>query len=135
MRNVFFIARLQRLACVAGLSLALSLVLLGCSSTPAGGTGTYTVKRGDTLYAIAYRHGLDYRDIARWNGIGRDYTIHPGQILRLSANNRAAVKSRPAGQPPPKPVVVAPTPAPIPWQWPVDGGTAKLTQILDRIDV
>lgn len=120
MRNVFPIVRLSRLACIA----SVSLILIACSSTPSGG-GTYTVKRGDTLYAIAYRHGLDYRDIARWNGIGRDYTIRPGQVLRLSANNRTVAPSRPAGQPP-KPTIA--TPAPIPWQWPVDGGTAKLTQ-------
>ena len=111
-----------RIACVA----SFALVFAACSSTPSGGAATYTVKRGDTLYSIAYRHGLDYREVARWNGIGRDYTIRPGQVLRLNTNSRvAAAASRPAGQPPKSSTVA---PARIPWQWPVDGGTAKLTQ-------
>ena len=54
-----------------------SLCVSACSSTPER-PATYTVKRGDTLYAIAWRHGLEYRDLARWNDIGRDYVILPG---------------------------------------------------------
>jgi lipoprotein NlpD len=46
--------------------------------------GDYVVQRGDTVYSIAFRSQLDYHDIANWNGIGRDYAIHPGQRLRLS---------------------------------------------------
>ncbi|HEX6551049.1 MAG TPA: peptidoglycan DD-metalloendopeptidase family protein [Gammaproteobacteria bacterium] len=45
----------------------------------------YTVKPGDTLYSIAWRYGLDYHDVANWNGIGSDYLIKPGQTLRLSS--------------------------------------------------
>jgi lipoprotein NlpD len=41
------------------------------------------VRRGDTLYAIAFRNGLDYRDLARWNSIGDPFVIYPGQQLRL----------------------------------------------------
>lgn len=52
-------------------------------SAPAA-TGSYRVARGDTLYAIAFRHGLDFRDLAGWNGIAPPYTIRPGQALRLS---------------------------------------------------
>lgn len=44
---------------------------------------TYAVKKGDTLYSIAWRFGLDYRRLAALNGIGRDYAIYPGQRLRL----------------------------------------------------
>jgi lipoprotein NlpD len=44
---------------------------------------TATVKRGDTLYAIAFVRGLDFRDVAQWNGIREPYTIYPGQVLRL----------------------------------------------------
>jgi len=44
---------------------------------------TYTVKRGDTLYGIALDHGLDYRELARWNGITNPSSIEVGQVLRV----------------------------------------------------
>lgn len=44
----------------------------------------HVVARGDTLYGIAFRNSLDYRDLARWNGIAAPYTIYPGQRLRLT---------------------------------------------------
>ena len=44
---------------------------------------TYVVKRGDTLYGIALDHGLDYRDLARWNGIANPHAIEVGQVLRV----------------------------------------------------
>ncbi len=45
--------------------------------------GHYRVRRGDSLYAIAFRYGIDWRDLARWNGIASPYVIHPEQLLRL----------------------------------------------------
>jgi lipoprotein NlpD len=39
--------------------------------------------RGDTLYAIAFRNGVDFRELAAWNGIEPPYRIYPGQDLRL----------------------------------------------------
>jgi lipoprotein NlpD len=52
--------------------------------------GTYRVVRGDTLYAIAFKRGLDYRDVAGWNGIAPPYTILVGQTLRLAPPAGAA---------------------------------------------
>src|SRR5690606_29163587 len=43
----------------------------------------YAVVRGDTMYGIAFRLGIDYRDLARWNDIHPPYTIHPGQRLKV----------------------------------------------------
>ena len=43
----------------------------------------YVVRRGDTLYSIAFRYGLDYRQLARSNSINSDYSIYPGQKLSL----------------------------------------------------
>jgi lipoprotein NlpD len=45
--------------------------------------GWYTVKKSDTIYAIAWRYGLDYQQLARWNQITPDFIIYPGQRLRL----------------------------------------------------
>lgn len=44
----------------------------------------YTVKRGDTLYAIAFRLGIDFRQLAARNGIKSPYTISVGQVLATS---------------------------------------------------
>lgn len=43
----------------------------------------YTVKTGDTLYSIALEFGLDYRELANWNGI-EPSRIRVGQQLRLT---------------------------------------------------
>jgi len=47
------------------------------------GPGWYTVKRSDTLYSIAWRYGLEYQELAKWNGIDVSTPIYPGQRLRL----------------------------------------------------
>ena len=61
---------------------------------------TYTVKRGDTLYAVAWYTGNDYRDIARYNNLSAPYTIHPGEVLRLTAPTAPpVVKTAPAPRP------------------------------------
>jgi lipoprotein NlpD len=62
------------------------LLLGGCAET--GGEATpkgYVVRAHDTLYSIAWRHDLDYRDLARWNNIAPDYRISVGQYLVLSS--------------------------------------------------
>jgi lipoprotein NlpD len=41
------------------------------------------VVHGDTLYSIAWESGLDYLDLAKWNGISPPYNIWPGQALRM----------------------------------------------------
>ena len=46
---------------------------------------TYTVKRGDTLHAIALEHGLDYRELAGWNAIDNPNLIRVGQVLQMAA--------------------------------------------------
>jgi lipoprotein NlpD len=45
--------------------------------------GTYYVRKGDTLYAIAFSYGVDPMDVARLNGISSPYTIYPGQKIQL----------------------------------------------------
>jgi membrane-bound lytic murein transglycosylase D len=61
----------------------------GSSTARAGGAGRereqvrYTVRRGDTLYEIARRHGVSVRALQGWNGMGRGTLIKPGQTLTL----------------------------------------------------
>jgi lipoprotein NlpD len=53
---------------------------------------TYTVKRGDTLYAIALEHGVDYRELAQWNGLDDPSRIQVGQVLRTRPEAQQALK-------------------------------------------
>ncbi|MEI6895066.1 MAG: peptidoglycan DD-metalloendopeptidase family protein [Colwellia sp.] len=43
----------------------------------------YTVKKGETLYSIAWRANSDIRHIARLNKLSPPYNIYPGQTLFL----------------------------------------------------
>jgi len=75
---------------------------------PAPG-GTYRVQRGDTMYSIAFRHGVDYRDLAEWNSIPPPYTIYPGRELRLSSARAAAKPPVAQATSPPRPPASPPT--------------------------
>ncbi|MGE6302498.1 murein hydrolase activator NlpD [Serratia liquefaciens] len=44
---------------------------------------TYTVKRGDTLFYIAWITGNDYRDLAQRNNIPEPYSLNVGQNIQL----------------------------------------------------
>ena len=59
----------------------------------------YTVKRGDTLYSIALEHGVDYRELAQWNGLSDPTKISIGQPLRVKPpQERGAAQDRGASQ-------------------------------------
>ncbi|WP_245601084.1 peptidoglycan DD-metalloendopeptidase family protein [Marinobacterium jannaschii] len=60
---------------------------------------SYRVKRGDTLYSIAWRYGLDYRQLAARNRISKNYQIFPGQRLRLKAAKPVAKRKVTAASP------------------------------------
>lgn len=50
-------------------------------------TITYTVQRGDTLWAIARRYGTTVGEIAEINNISNPNLIYPGQELRIPTNS------------------------------------------------
>ncbi|WP_426447669.1 murein hydrolase activator NlpD [Siccibacter colletis] len=47
------------------------------------GGNTYTVKRGDTLFYIAWITGNDFRDLAQRNGVAAPYSLTVGQTLEI----------------------------------------------------
>lgn len=55
-------------------------------ATPA----THRVVAGDTLYSIAFKAGMDYRELARINRIESPFRIYAGQELRLGEEPPAA---------------------------------------------
>ena len=76
---------------IVGILLLCSLAACAVNNgSPARGTdagdskvSVYFVQRGDTLYSIAFRYGLDYRKVAEVNRIYDPYTIYPGQSIYL----------------------------------------------------
>lgn len=47
----------------------------------------YIVQRGDTLYGIALKHGINQKDLAEWNNISDPHSIRPGQRINLSLSS------------------------------------------------
>jgi lipoprotein NlpD len=106
----------------------------------------YVIRKGDTLYSIAWRCDLDYPTLAAWNGIGEPYRIYPGQRLRLTPPPAATVRTR-ASEARPPPVAASPAPSASPspkplapdgrndvrldgegglaWTWPVKGKVVR----------
>jgi murein DD-endopeptidase MepM/ murein hydrolase activator NlpD len=75
------------------------------------GAQAYTVKRGDTLYEIARRNGLDQRELAEFNGLPADARLIAGQDLRIPAG-RGYEWGRPRPEAALQAPIAAPTPAP-----------------------
>lgn len=63
------------------------------NSQPLPTSGLYRVQSGDTLYSIAWRYNLDYRELARINHIDSRYLIYAGQRLKLKAASPAVTKT------------------------------------------
>ncbi|KAB7627946.1 peptidoglycan DD-metalloendopeptidase family protein [Alkalilimnicola sp. S0819] len=136
------IGRGRLVAALALLLLGAALLLSGCASNhrapvytrgeqsiPA--SGIYQVRRGDTLYSISFRHGLDYRRVAAWNRIGAPYRIYPGQKIRLRPASTKRASKPPVARSP-KPAPKSRTPAPSrpastaqKWRWPTEGKVVR----------
>ena len=79
--------------------LIISLLLQACSSSPAVQVSDrstdsvykgkiHTVTRGETLFSIAWRYGVDLKKLAYFNNIKPPYTIFPSQKIRLDMQNK-----------------------------------------------
>jgi lipoprotein NlpD len=99
-------------------------------------SGYYTIRRGDTLYSIAFMYGYDHRQLARWNGIRPPYNIYVGKKLRLTpppkkpstspASSQAPTKNKKATTATKKSSVAStqkpqPTNKQLRWRWPTRG--------------
>lgn len=80
--------------------------LSGCSSSrlapvvnawyqTRGNSNTYYVRRGDTIYSIAWGFGLDYRALAARNGLRPPYKILVGQRIKMTTIARGQRYSPP----------------------------------------
>ncbi len=79
--------------------------------------GVYRVSVGETIYSIAWRYGVDYRDLARQNRIKPPYQIRVGQSIYLKEQ---APQQAPSA---PKQYIAEkePTVSVATWQWPAHG--------------
>ena len=76
-------------------SILLISLLSSCSSSPhrapvssveqpaSNKLDNHIVSKGDTLYSIAWRYGLDHKNLSEINSIKPPYGIYPGQVIRL----------------------------------------------------
>ncbi|KTC89999.1 peptidoglycan DD-metalloendopeptidase family protein [Fluoribacter dumoffii] len=79
--------------CKRLLCLFLVINLVGCGNNLAPVTElkwnpwrhqkVYVVKRGDTLFSIAFRYDTDYRTLARLNHIYPPYSLRVGQVINV----------------------------------------------------
>jgi len=73
------------------IGLMLTLVgVTGCaqntpSSPPSENLMFHTVRSGETLETIAKMYGITSHELALINGIGRPYTVYPGQKLKITS--------------------------------------------------
>ena len=80
--------------------------------SPARVPDVHVVARGDTLHGIAWRYGLDSRELVRWNRLANPDLIFVGQHLRLAAPAPGPVARAPDAAP----ATAALRPAPVPAQ-------------------
>jgi len=109
-------------------------------SKPETAPGFHLVQPGETLFSIAWRYGMDYRQLASTNSISSPYTIYPGQKIDIKNINknppqtvvRSVEKpSKPSTKKAPSPVVISRNSHNTPeksaiavetdWKWPSNG--------------
>jgi lipoprotein-anchoring transpeptidase ErfK/SrfK len=85
------------------------LTIPGADSVPVTGdiSTNYVVQPGDTLFRVAYNHGLQTSTVAQANGITNYDHIYAGQTLIIPASDNASVAN-----PQPQPPANSPQPAP-----------------------
>ena len=135
------------------ISLLLGL-LVGCTSsgrvpvrdigeTGSAASGVHRVQKGDTLYSIAWRYGLDYKALATVNGIKSPYTIFVDQKIVLRGEPKKSVRKKAPQRTKPKPKSQPKsrnkTPAPpnveqVAWRWPLKGEVIKEFSLTGKLN-
>ena len=72
-------------------------------SAPSNAT-VYTVVSGDTLGAIAAKHGVPLSSIFSWNNLNGSSIIYPGQKIKVSGGSAPSTPATPAPAPAPAPL-------------------------------
>jgi len=110
----------------------------------------HLVHKGDTLYSIAFRYGLDYKLLAHANGISKPYTIFYGQKLKISKasykrvlvsrkksksekrRQKAVLKSRDKASP--RHTLSKSQYPKLKWRWPIDGEVVEGFSLTGKVN-
>jgi lipoprotein NlpD len=106
------------------LFLLLFMAACGSQSSWKDNSQTHIVRKGETLFSIAWRYGKSTEDLARWNRLGNGSLIYPGQVLKLTGSvSSRRNKSSPSttSRPESKPLPSIPAGPPPKWAWPSKG--------------
>lgn len=113
------------------------IILLACFLSACGAHVYHIVEPGETMYSVGWLYGYDYRDVARWNGVGPPYTVSTGQRLRVAPPEGGEPRPAASRAARPRVAIAAPVPPNAPaqkpqampeavderieWQWPAQG--------------
>ena len=104
------------------LVVAAILLFTACSSRTTWAPEQHIVRRGETLFSIAWRYGKNPANVARWNRLGDGSLIHPGQVILLSQPAGSASRPTQTRQSQTKKSLPkVPTQSSPPWVWPTRG--------------
>ena len=95
-----------------------ALFLAACGSGGGWQDDEHIVRKGETLFSIAWRYDKDPADLARWNRLGDGSLIYPGQVIRLTPPSGSSPSRSTAQR---KPLPDIPAQPPPPWAWPTSG--------------
>ena len=103
----------------------LCMVACGSGSRRDYRADQHIVRKGETLYTIAWRYGRDAEQLARWNRLGDGSLIYPGQVLRLTPPSGSSAASRSTGSSAsPQSLPGIPAQSPPAWSWPTAGSVS-----------
>ncbi len=124
----------MRYALTVCLLVSLAMSLSNCGSSDnfapvidagaenARGQGYYTVQPGETIYFIAWRMGIAYQDLVRWNQLSYPYSLTTGMQIRVTEDSTVRNKSvMPVAVQTLKISPVMVNSPMIAWQWPSKG--------------
>jgi len=104
-----------------GFATVLIIASCGSGSSWQDQPSQHIVRRGETLFSIAWRYGKDPADVSRWNRLGDGSLIYPGQVIRLTpptGSGRAGTSKQASNK---QPLPKIPAQPPPPWTWPTSG--------------
>lgn len=96
--SCFFVIAIFTLGLVACVDSTSYAPVVNGWQQPGAQASTYRVRKGDTVYSVAWAFGLDYRALAEANDLHQPYALQAGQRLRMTtqASQELPIKNYPS---------------------------------------